>query len=217
MEYNIEMAEKVKLADLKTYVYVDVSNIRACCLLTLGLKMDFRKLMVYLRKKYSALEEVRYYEGVAKDDSVKKKSLEILGQDGYRICALERKAYASPPVCKGFRCERCSHLQRVQVAKRSVKLKSNVDVYLATDLLKCAYLAQGPVHLILFSCDGDYAEMIREAIITNSNVFITVIATPSMKDPRKNTLSTRLKQLRGKIERFHLVDIRDIGDRIFEE
>lgn len=135
---------------------------------------------------------------------------------GYRICSLERKTYVSPPVYKMVRCKRCGHQQMVLAMRRSVKLKSNVDVYLATDLLKRAYLTDSPVHLTLFSCDGGYAEMIREAIATNPNVFITVVATPSVRDPKKNTLSMRLKQLRGKIERFHLVDIRDISDKVFE-
>lgn len=213
--YNEEMAERVRLADLETYVYIDVSNIRACCLLTLGLEINFIKLMSYLKRKYSALREARYYEGIANDDERKRDLFGELEQIGYKIRALERKAYVSPPVYKIFECERCGHRQSIQVARRSVKLKSNVDVFLATDLLKRAYLAKKPVHLILFSCDGDYAEMIREALETNRNVFITVVATPSVKDSRKNTLSTRLKRLKGEVERFYLTDIRDVGGLIF--
>lgn len=209
------MTEKAKLADLETYVYIDVSNIRACCLLTLGLEINFIKLMSYLKRKYNVLREVRYYEGIANDDYKKRDLFKELERTGHKICALERKAYVSPPVCKIFKCGRCGYRQSIQVARRSVKLKSNVDVFLATDLLKRAYLAERPRHLILFSCDGDYAEMIREAIATNQNVFITVVATPSVKDSKKNTLSTRLKQLKGKVDRFYLTDIRDVRGLIF--
>lgn len=211
------MTERVKLADLETHAYIDVSNIRACCLLTLGKKIDFGKLISYLKGKYSALGEVSYYEGIANDDNEKRKLFETFTQKGYKVCTLERKAYVNPPVYKNFKCKQCGYLQQVQVLRRSVKLKSNVDVYLATDLLKRAYLAEKPTHLILFSCDGDYAEMIQKAIETNRNIFITVIATPSVKEPHKNTLSIRLKQLRGSVERFYLTDIRDIGDRVFED
>lgn len=211
------MTEKAKLADLETYVYVDVSNIRACCLLTLGKKVDFGKLMDYLKKKYLKLREVRYYEGIAKGDIEKRDMFEALERKGYSICALERKAYVSLPIYKSFRCKRCGHSQQVRVMRRTLKLKSNVDVYLATDLLKRAYLAERPTHLILFSCDGDYAEMIQEALSTNQSTFITVVATPNVREPNKNTLSVRLKQLRGRVERFHLTDIRDISDRVFVE
>lgn len=75
------MTEKTKLADLETYVYIDVSNIRACCLLTLGREINFEKLMKYLKGKYPALREVRYYEGIANDDDVERSSFQRLGKN----------------------------------------------------------------------------------------------------------------------------------------
>lgn len=93
-------------------------------------------------------------------------------------------------------------------------MKSNVDVYLATDFLKLACLAKRPVHAILVSCDGDYAEMIRGAVEVNQKVHISVLATPSVKEPQKNTLSTRLKALFNEIPRYELRSIRDIEDYI---
>lgn len=205
---------ELKLTDLETRVFVDASNIRACCLRTLGWRMDFRKLLKYLRRKYPRLVETRYYEGIATDDAGKEKTFAELTKIGYQVCALSRKAYVDPAVYREVKCRKCGNIQRVQTLKRSVKLKSNVDVYLATEFLKQAYLAERPIHLIVFSCDGDYAEMIREAIQTNENVYVTVVATPAIKDMTRNTLSLRLKELRGKLPRYYLTSIRDIEDLV---
>ncbi len=57
--------------DVDTYVYVDVSNIRASCLKTLNFKIDFEKVYIYLAGKYKKLRSVYYYEGIAADDAEK--------------------------------------------------------------------------------------------------------------------------------------------------
>lgn len=113
-------------------------------------------------------------------------------------------------------------MRRVQVLKQSVSLKSNVDVYLATDLLKIAYLATKPTQIILVACDGDYAEMIRAALETNKNVQISVLATPVVPPVRLgggkiksiNSCSKRLQGLRGVLQRFVMLNIKDIQDLI---
>lgn len=208
------MKKKTPLSELDTYIYIDASNIRAACLKTLKLKIDFRKLIKYFRNKYPRLQETRYYEGVADDDSQKKQHFSSLKRAGYTVCSLSRKTYIDPAMYKEVKCKKCGNVQKVQTLKRSIKMKSNVDVYLATDLLETAYLAKKPVHIILASCDGDYAEMIKNAIIKNKNVTISVLATPAVKDYSRNTLSVRLKELRNSIPRFHLTDVRDICDLI---
>lgn len=155
------------------------------------------------------------YEGIARGDSGKQAEFDKLGDAGYDIRSLERKAYTEPPVYREIKCRNCKTKRRVQVLKRATKLKSNVDVYLATDLLKLAYLTRKEIHIILASCDGDYAEMIRSALEMNGNVRIEVLATPVV--PRKlkadgtyedkNTCSTRLQKLRGKLQNFAMLDI----------
>ena len=91
-----------------------------------------------------------------------------------------------------------------------------MDVYIATEILCLALSAQHPIHVILVSCDGGYAEMIRAAISSNPNVFITVLATPRTKDMLRNTRSLRLQYLRSELgtDRYHLVSISNIRDRI---
>ncbi len=213
---------KNKLTELDTYVFIDVSNIRAACVRTLGFNIDFYKFLDYLRRKYPNLKNVYYYEGIARNDSEKQAEFDKLRDTGYDVRSLERKAYTEPPVYREVKCRSCKTKRRVQVLKRTTKLKSNVDVYLATDLLKLAYLITRPVRILLAACDGDYAEMIKSALETNSNVRIEVLATPVV--PRilkadgtyedKNTCSTRLQKLRRKLQNFAMLDIGTIQDLI---
>lgn len=161
--------------------------------------------------------------GVANNDTAKQAEFNNLQAAGYEIRALERKSYIQEAVYKEVKCKNCKTTRRVQVLKRSVSLKSNVDVYLATDLLKIAYLATRPTQIILVACDGDYAEMIKSALETNRNISIKVIATPVVPQVRLpngkfkniNSCSTRLQKLKGeKYPSFYLVNIRDIQDYI---
>lgn len=207
------LLKQKSLAEFDTYVYIDVSNIRMCCLKTLEWELDFSKLMNYLKTKYPHLREVRYYEGLMSGDVKKRHELEQLEKLGFLVCSLERKAYFAPASYKEVSCKKCKNKQKVQVSGRKSKLKSNVDVYLAAQLLKRSYLTKRRVHIILLSCDGDYAEMIREAIETNKKVHISVLATPVIKGGN-NTCSVKLQDMRGKLPRYHLTDIRDIEDYI---
>lgn len=131
-----------KLSDFDTYVFIDASNIRATCLKTLGLKIDFEKLVDYFRRKYPKLKEVRYYEGIAKGDTDKERIFERLEEVGYKVCALSRKAYLSPAVYKNVECRKCGNVWKTQLMKKTKTMKSNVDVYLATELLDKAYSAR---------------------------------------------------------------------------
>lgn len=201
--------EAKKKPELDPYVFIDVSNIRAACVKTLGFNIDFIKLIGYLRKKYPRLKSVYYYEGIANGDTDKQAEFDALRLAGYEVKSLERKIYVEPAVYKEITCRNCKTKRRVQVLKKTTKMKSNVDVYLATDLLRLAYLARRNTHIILVSCDGDYAEMIKSALETNPKITISVLGTPVVKN-RKNTFSMRLQEMRGKIPNFHIRNIQNI-------
>lgn len=196
------------LSTQDTHVYIDVSNIRSACLKTLGFKVDFVKLLGYFQQKYPNLREVRYYEGIATDDTKKRQMFDFLSEKGYTICPLERKSYISTEVeWREVKCPACGNQWTAQFTKEHKAMKSNVDVYLATEMLTVAHKVDRPTHIILVSCDGDYAEMIRNAL-ENENVSVSVLATPLVRG-RNNTLSKRLHILRGRLPRFM---IRNIGN-----
>lgn len=207
--------EKHRLSGLDTYVFVDVSNIRNACRRSCGIQLDFVKLIAYLKQKYKKLLSVKYFEGIASGDSEKEAQFEEYQRAGYEICALARKAYYNRARYKDFSCVSCGAPNHLKVLEKTTQLKSNVDVYVATEILKVALLAKRPVHIILFACDGDYAEMIKTATV-NKNVRVTVIATPYTGNRRYNCLSSRLKDLAREVpaRQYRLRDISEIRDRV---
>lgn len=211
----ITMKREVKLKDLDTYVLIDVSNIRSACLKSCGFQIDFIKLYSYLAKKYPNLQDVRYYEGVARNDNKKQAALQELEEAGYSIRSLRRRVYINPAVMKNFDCRHCGKRNRVEVLHQEIAMKSNVDVFLTSEMLEIAYETKTPTHIVIFTCDGDYAEAIKIAA-KNPNVKITVIGTPFIRAEReKNALSIRLRELRKELaNQYHLNNIEDIKDSI---
>lgn len=200
---------RTALKDWKTFVFVDVSNIRYACRRSCGFDLDFSKYYCYLQDKYANLQEVRYYEGIASGDEKKRHYFRWLERTGYTICSLERKGYINEAKNADFRCSECNTMNTVQILPETTKLKSNVDVYMAVDMMKCAIQASGPVHIVLVSCDGDFAEAIRGVLSVNPSVFVTVMATPMTR--ANNCLSVRLKNLRSELPNdIVLVDISTI-------
>ena len=200
-----------------TYVYIDVSNIRSACLKTLGFMVDFVKLLNYFKKKYPNFKEARYYEGIAIDDTKKHKMFSFLRSKGYVVCPLERKSYNSVEIEKqDVKCLKCGNEWTAEFTKEHKTMKSNVDVYLASDMVAQASITDRPIRLILVSCDGDYAEAIKTAFKLNTNVSVGVLATPPVKNRAKNTLSVRLKALLNELpkERYSLNYISFIKDKV---
>ena len=195
----------------KTYIYIDVSNIRWACSWSCGFNLDFVKLYKYLKRKYPNTQEIRYYEGIATGDERKREHFRFLEDKiGYKVCSLDRKSYTNPPKYKKFKCKKCGSINNVKIMSEGIKLKSNVDVYLASDMIERAALEKDPIQIILLSCDGDYVEAIKAVLRLNPGSYIKVIATP-MTDSN-NYLSVRLKRLSCELprEEYKLLNINNI-------
>lgn len=207
------MSEKIPLRDRKTFVFIDVSNIRNACKRSCRFEINFRKFYQYFHNRYKNLATVRYYEGIASEDQKKKKHFERLTRIGYTICPLERKSYKNKARYAKFQCSKCKTVNTVQVLRESISLKSNVDVFMATDMMKYAIRATEPLHIILVSCDGDFAETIHGVVDVNPDAFITILATPMMK--RNNCLSVRLKNLRKELsDNMTIMNIENLKEQI---
>ena len=205
----------MSLLEAKTYIYIDVSNIRHACLWSCGFNLNFIKLYSYLKEKYPNVQEVRYYEGVSSSDKKKLKHFRFLSEKiGYKICSLTRKGYVEPPRYETFECKNCKFPNKVKVLSESIKLKSNVDVYLTSDLLECAARAKEPINVVILSCDGDYAEAIKAALRLSPDSCVTVLATPMTET--NNCLSVRLKHLSRELNRdnYKLSNINNIRDYV---
>jgi hypothetical protein len=201
----------MKLADLPTYVYIDASNIRNACKNSLHFDLDFLKLFQYLSAKYSKLRAINYFEGIADDDKKKQAEFDEFKKAGTTILTLARKAYQNPAKFRKITCEECQHVQKIQIAKKTQSLKSNIDVYLCANLIKQVLSSNTPTHFILLSCDGDFADMINTAFEINPRIYVSVIATP--QTAKNNYLSIRLKKLR-EIPNYNLINIASISDKV---
>lgn len=201
--------------NLPTYIYIDVSNINNACNKSLNFAIDFTKLYSYFQQKYPNLCDVRYYEGIAKNETWKRGYHNYLQREvGYTICKLERRSYQEPDKFGKFNCEKCGYPNRVKIYNGGVKLKSNVDVYLVSDIFKQLMKIRGAARIIIVSCDGDYVEAIKAIISINPEICVNVLATPTVRSG--NALSSRLKYLSGQLssKNYCLLNIDDIKDQI---
>lgn len=207
----------IKLQNRKTYVFIDASNIRSACLKSSNFNIDFIKLIEYFKRKYPNLQDVRYYEGIARGDKAKQEIFDTLTEHGYTIKSIQRRTYTDKAIMKKYACNNCGHLNRVEAMKKATKMKSNIDVFLASEMLELAYESNDPLHIVVMSCDGDYAEAIKIAA-KDPQISITVIATPTASIKTNNSLSVRLKDLRKELPgQFHLNNIEAIRDSIKTE
>lgn len=201
----------MNLSEAETYVYIDVSNIRYACRRSCGFNLDFVKLYNYLKIKYPNMQEIRYYEGVSTEDKKKLKYFRFLSEEvGYKVCALSRKSYFEPAKYATFECEACKYPNKIKILPENKKLKSNVDVYLTSDLLERVAKTKELTNFVILSCDGDYAEAIKATIRLNPKACVIVLATPMTR--MNNCLSVRLKQLSCELNRknYKLTNIRNI-------
>jgi uncharacterized LabA/DUF88 family protein len=205
---------KKALSSLPTYVYIDGSNIRLACKIGLRFDLDYKRLHQYFVTKYPNLKRIVYFEGRSSDDTEKRSIFKRYEHYGYEVLSLERKKYITPAVQKSFVCKKCKNVNKIKVLPKVAKFKSNVDVYLCSEMMFDAMNSKDEIHLILLSCDGDYAEMVRKLLDNYPQVSISVIATPFTKPI--NYLSTRLVGMR-QYRNYRLVDISTILDKIAQK
>ena len=178
------------------------------------MNLDFVKLYEYFKGKYPELKEVRYYEGIARGDKKKLRHFSFLEKKvGYKVCSLIRKGYVEPAKFEKFNCKECGAENTVRVLSSSLKLKSNVDVYMTADMLELAATSSQPIHFVLMTCDGDFVEAINSILRVSPGSRVTVIATP--KTEKDNFLSSRLMVLANRQSKnTALVNIESIKDKI---
>lgn len=198
----------------KTYVYIDASNIRNACRISCGFYLDFVRLYKYLKTRYPNLSDVRYYEGIYKNDSRKINFFKKLKRVGYTVCPMERKKYVQEAKRETVNCWKCGTPNRIEVLGEVTKYKSNVDVYLASDMLLQVAMMKKPLNIVLLSCDGDYVELIKNVLKLSPETCLTVLATPNKRN--NNMLSYRLKRLSRELgqSKYRLENIETIKDYI---
>lgn len=200
----------LEMLSLKTFVYIDAANIRNA-LHKSHFEIDFVKLYEYIKLKYAQLNSVKYFEGFDSTDAEKQKLFDSYEKAGMNMHLLSRKSYTSPARFMQFSCEKCKSPNKVQVHEEKTTFKSNIDVFLSTEIFSDIIQAREPLHLVIVSCDGDYAEMIKKILELYPKTYVTVVATPFKR--YGNYLSARLSELK-KMERYNLMNILTAKEKI---
>lgn len=203
----------LELLTLKTFVYIDASNIRNA-LRKSHFELDFIKLHDYIKQKYEQLGAVKYFEGVDSEDKEKQALYDSYEKAGMTMHLLSRKSYTNKAMYKTFDCEKCKTPNKVEIREERTTLKSNIDVFLSTEIFSDLIQTREPLHLVIVSCDGDYAEMIKKILELYPRTYVTVVATPFKK--YGNYLSARLSELK-KMDRYHLINILTVKEKIGEK
>ncbi len=88
-----------------------------------------------------------------------------------------------------------------------------MPVKTGSEMMFDAMSARGETHLILLSCDGDYAEMIKKLLRSLPKLHITVLATPYTTPV--NFLSKRLMGLTKELGKQYLLrSMLEIKDKV---
>lgn len=145
------MSSKKKLPN-KTYVFVDVANLIYGAKRTGRWKIDYRKLLKYLKSRYKA-SRVFFYAGVK---SLKKNKFNRLKRLGYVLRLKELRVYKRRPLERKVECPRCHRIFKKKIYRRPEQ-KANCDVDLTFDATR---YTSNYYRMILISGDGDFYPLI---------------------------------------------------------
>ena len=145
---------------MRRYAFIDVQNTASTAEQMLGIAIDWTKLADYLRYKRSCTE-VLFYTGIDQGDTITATEFEALAKS--TSCKVRSKvviAYKNRDRVIGLKCPTCK-ADHVHTINMGYTKKSNCDVELSVDVIEKA----GPdVEVLLFTADGDFEYLIREAL-----------------------------------------------------
>ena len=162
-------------------LFIDGSNLYAAAK-SLGLEIDFKKLYFYFQSK-GRLLRAYYYTAVMEDhdNSPMRPLLDWLEYNGYSIVSKRAKEFED--------------------ADGKFKIKGNMDIELATDLI---LMAEHLDHIILFSGDGDFRRLVEAA--QYKGTYVTVVSTIKSQPPM---IADELRR-----QSDHFIDLKDIQAEI---
>ena len=139
-------------------LFIDGSNLYAATK-SLGLEIDFKNLYLYFQSK-GRLLRAYYYTAVLEDheNSPMRPLLDWLEYNGYSIVSKRAKEFED--------------------ADGKFKIKGNMDIELATDLI---LMAEHLDHIILFTGDGDFRRAVE--VVQYKGVKVTVVSTVESNPP----------------------------------
>jgi len=200
---------------IKKYAFIDAQNTETTTRKLLGFIVDWKKLYLFLRKKWDC-DKVFLYSGIDVGDTDTEKEFENLAKKG---CVIKSKmifAYKNKNKIIQLKCPKCEN-EFNEVIDMGYNRKSNCDVDLTVDAMECA---KPDTEIYIFSGDGDFEYLIQKTVEKGAIVHIVSSAKKVRSGPRYfvSRFSTKLRNLIAeKRESVFFIEINDLKMRIKKE
>lgn len=149
------------MQNVKTYVFIDASNIIYGVLKYDGWKVDLLKLKKYLESRYGA-QKIFYYAGIEPDNEKQKLFYKKLEDEfGYTVCLKKVKFYTGED--------------------GSVVRKANCDVDMTFDMMR--FLGQY-ARAVVLTGDGDFCCVVEYLVKKGREIRIIANANRAARDLR---------------------------------
>lgn len=174
------------------YAFIDVQNTEGTANQVLGFVVDWQKLYQYLKEQWNC-EKIFFYSGVDQDNDNKAEEYLALKNLGYEMQVKPYKIYKNPDKVVKISCPKCSNEIDYKI-EGGVRWKSNCDAELSVDATN---LAKAGVEFLIFSGDGDFEYVIRNAVEKGVIVYVVSSSKKLKVAPRYSIsrFSTKLREL----------------------
>ncbi|MFA6459614.1 MAG: NYN domain-containing protein [Candidatus Paceibacterota bacterium] len=182
-------------SNLKTptrYAFIDVQNTEGTASQILGFVVDWHKLYQYLKEQWNC-EKIFFYSGVDQGNDDKATEYLALTKLGYEMHVKPYKIYKNPDKVVKITCPKCAN-EIDYKTEGGVRWKSNCDAELSVDVTN---LAKAGAEFLIFSGDGDFEYVIRNAVEKGVKVYIVSSSKKMKVAPRYSIsrFSTKLREL----------------------
>ena len=174
------------------YAFIDVQNTEGTVNQILGFVIDWQKMYQYLKEQWNC-EKIFFYSGIDQDNNDKADEHLSLKNLGYEMRVKPYKIYKNPDKTIKIICPKCSNEIDHKV-EGGVRWKSNCDGELSVDATN---LVATGVEFLIFSGDGDFEYVIRNAVEKGVKVYVVSSSKKIIVAPRYSIsrFSTKLREL----------------------
>jgi len=191
----------------RRYAFIDVQNTEGTVHQILNFTIDWQKLYFYLKQNWNC-NRIFFYSGIQLGNKERLKEFDLLRKVGYEMHIKPYHVYKSEGKTTQITCPKCKNIFK-HTSRSDTRWKSNCDAELSVDATN---LAEDGVEFLIFSGDGDFEYVIRNAVERGVKVYI-VSNAKKLKISDRYSISRFSTKLRNLIsEKRDRVIFKDIND-----
>lgn len=194
------------------FAFIDLNNTEGTTEKLHGFSVDWIKTFKFLKESWKC-DKVFVYLGIDVGDSSRTRMVDDLEKEGCVVRAQPVFSYKNKDKKLEVRCPSCGGTF-IEEINTGFNRKSNCDVDLTVDAME---LAGTETKFYIFTGDGDFASLVRNAVEKGTQVSIVSSAKKIKTAPRYFTsrYSTRLRSLfREFPKQLSFVEINNIKNKI---